>query len=491
MNEEEQLTRRIARMIESIPDVFLSVDKRWRITYANREAEKIFEKRREELLGKNMWNVFPNMMVSSFQNDYFKAIAEQRAVEFEEYLPVYDKWFEVHATPFSEGLCIYFHDITERKKTDERLLRALETNNHLAAAIANTVTGVTISDPSMSDNPLIFANKGFELLTGYTVQEVLGHNCRFLQGEETDGETLDLIRQAMRKRQPITAEVLNYRKDGSYFWNELTISPVLNEAGELLYFVGLQADVTRRKQAEQKLQAELELAKAVQQSVLSPPLYEPHIEVEAVYIPSEELAGDMYCWYKIDSHRYGILLLDVVGHGISASLIGMSVRSLLQGLITRLADPVKVIKELNRHMRNLYAKQQKMHSYYFTCIYVVVNTKEKIIEYVNAGHPPGIMCTVEGKSRRLERGSLPVGLLSDFSVEKEVLSYQTSARIVLYTDGLIEGKNQAALQVIDKLQQFFSRHHHTSTAKAKELAIQTFVTGKKKDDVCLLVITVR
>lgn len=113
---EEQLARRVALMIESIPDAFFSVDKRWRITYVNREAEKILEKRREELLEKNMWNVFPGMMVSSFQNEYFKAIAEQRAIEFEEYSPAYDKWFEIHATPFSEGLCVYFHDITERKK---------------------------------------------------------------------------------------------------------------------------------------------------------------------------------------------------------------------------------------------------------------------------------------------------------------------------------------------------------------------------------------
>jgi sigma-B regulation protein RsbU (phosphoserine phosphatase) len=334
-------------------------------------------------------------------------------------------------------------------QSDETLLHVLETNNHLAATIANTVTGVTISDPN----------------------------------------TIALIRKAMLERTPITTEVLNYRKDGSSFWNELTISPVCDESGELLYFVGLQADVTRRKEAEQVLQAELELARLVQQSVLSLPVYEPNIEITAAYIPSEQLAGDMYCWYKIDQYRYGILLLDVVGHGISASLIGMSIRSLLQGLITRLVDPVKVIKELNRHMNNLYAGQHTLQSYYFTCIYTVVDTRKRTIEYVNAGHPPGVICTAEGKCMQLNKGSLPVGILPDLHVEKGSVTYETSARIALYTDGLLENKYCAAFHTVEEVQKFFMLHHHVPTDEVKEAAIKAFVQGKKKDDVCLLVVS--
>jgi len=486
---EEQSAWQIAQMIETISDAFFAVDKQWRFIYVNREAEKILKKRRKDLLGKSLWNELPNAMALTFQNEYYKALAEQRAVEFEEYSLTYDKWFKVHAVPFAGGLCVYFHDITERKKSNEQFLHALETNNHLAAAIANTVTGVTISNPNLPDNPLIFVNKGFEVLTGYTADEVLGRNCRFLQGEETDQETIADIRRAIRERKPITSEVLNYRKDGTSFWNELTISPVFDESGDLLYFVGLQSDVTRRKQAEQVLQAELDLAKLVQESVLSRPLFEANIEIEAIYIPSEKLAGDIYCWYKIDSHRYGILLLDVVGHGISASLIGMSVRSLLQGLITRLTDPVKVVKELNRHMNNLYAEQRKISSYYFTCIYVVVDTNRKTIEYVNAGHPPGIVCTAEGKNWRLEKGSLPIGLLPHLPVEKEVITYETAARIVLYTDGLIERKENAAFHMVEEMQRFFWENRHMETATVKEAAIKAFVTEENKDDVCLLVIT--
>lgn len=487
--KEEWAGQHVALMIESIADALFAVDKQWRFTYLNQEAERILIKKREELIGKNMWNEFPIEMVSIFQSEYFKAVAEQHPVKFEGYFSTYKKWFEVRATPFAEGLCVYLHDITERKKSDERVLRALETNNHLAAAIANTVMGVTISDPKLPDNPLIFANKGFEKLTGYQIQEVLGVNCRFLQGKETDQEAIDQIKIAIQERTPITVELLNYRKDGRSFWNELTISPVFDESGDLLYFVGLQADVTRRKKAEQVLQSELELAKLVQESVLSPPLYEKRLEMEAAYIPSEQLAGDMYCWYRIDKHRYGIMLLDVVGHGISASLISMSVRSLLQGLITRLTDPIKVIKELNRHMNNLYAGHQRLQAYYFTCIYIVVDTQKRTIEYVNAGHPPAIICTAEGETARLDQGSLPVGIVPDLQVDKGRISYTTSARIVLYTDGLIESTDYAAFDIVEQLQTFFLERVHIPTADITREALTVFIKEEKRDDVCLLVLT--
>lgn len=377
----------------------------------------------------------------------------------------------------------------ERKQSDEKLLEALESNRHLVAAIANTTTGVTISDPRLPDNPVIFVNKGFEIITGYSEEEVVGCNCRLLQGAQTDRETVKKIRQAIDRGESITTEILNYRRDGGIFWNELTISPIFDEEGQLLYFVGLQMDVTRRKQAEQVLKSELELAKHVQQSVLSPPIQHEDIEVKAAYVPSEQLAGDMYCWYRIDQDRYGIILLDVVGHGISASLISMSVRSLLQGLITRLVDPVRVIQELNRHMNNLYHAGSGIQSYYFTGLYLVINTKKRTVEYVNAGHPPGLLCSVGQEPLLLTEGGLPVGLLPDLKVEKGTMSYEGPIRIFLYTDGLIEKKEESTFQNITRFSRFVQRRQDMETDQLIEETLDMFHDGQAVDDICLIVIT--
>ncbi len=103
---------------------------------------------------------------------------------------------------------------------------------------------VVISDPHRPDMPIIFVTEEFEAQTGYPPSEVLGRNCRFLQGPDTDPNTIEAIRQAIRDRRPITVDLLNYRKDGSPFWNRLRIRPLLDPRGQLLYFAGAQNPIS-------------------------------------------------------------------------------------------------------------------------------------------------------------------------------------------------------------------------------------------------------
>ena len=101
-------------------------------------------------------------------------------------------------------------------------------------------SSLVISDPALADTPIIFISDEFEQQTGYPPEEVLGHNCRFLQGPETDPKAVQAIRDAIAARTKITIDILNYRKDGSKFWNRLRIRPVFNTQGEISYFVGNQ-----------------------------------------------------------------------------------------------------------------------------------------------------------------------------------------------------------------------------------------------------------
>ncbi len=103
--------------------------------------------------------------------------------------------------------------------------------------------GVLITDSRLTDNPIIYANPGFSKLTGYAEDEILGRNCRFLQGEKSDPATVTQIRLAVAARNPFHGTILNYRKDGTAFVNQLTIGPLRTEEDDR-YFVGLQIDVT-------------------------------------------------------------------------------------------------------------------------------------------------------------------------------------------------------------------------------------------------------
>ncbi len=144
-------------------------------------------------------------------------------------------------------------------------LEARRATASMAAAIASTASGVTIVDARRTDLPIVFANPAFCEMTGYSQAEVLGRNCRFLQGFDTDQRMVEQMRAALASRQPFRSTVRNYRKDGTPFWNELTINPVFDDFGELISFVGVQVDATAQVEAlEQARRSEARLAIAQQ-----------------------------------------------------------------------------------------------------------------------------------------------------------------------------------------------------------------------------------
>jgi two-component system, cell cycle sensor histidine kinase and response regulator CckA len=149
------------------------------------------------------------------------------------------------------------------RKLEEKSLQLEEANRALQQeqaelmlrdrAIRAVSQGILITDPHVLGNPIIYVSPGFTQLTGYSAAEAIGRNCRFLQGPNTDGAAVARIRGAIDQRRDSTTELLNYKKDGTPFWNSLAISPVLDSAGKLLHFVGVQTDVTERRELEAQL----------------------------------------------------------------------------------------------------------------------------------------------------------------------------------------------------------------------------------------------
>ncbi|MGK9063859.1 PAS domain-containing protein [Stutzerimonas chloritidismutans] len=125
--------------------------------------------------------------------------------------------------------------------------------------------GIVVAEQEGEDNILIYANPAFQRLTGYQVDDILYQDCRFLQADDRNQPGLAAIREAVRNNTPCRQIIRNYRKDGSAFWNELSITPVFNEGDQLTYFIGIQKDVTPEVEARQRvreLEAEVEQLKA-------------------------------------------------------------------------------------------------------------------------------------------------------------------------------------------------------------------------------------
>ncbi|MDP8944906.1 MAG: PAS domain-containing protein [Actinomycetota bacterium] len=121
----------------------------------------------------------------------------------------------------------------------------------LDRAVTASTNSIVITDPNQPDDPLVYVNPAFERTTGYPAEEALGRNCRFLQGEDHDQPALEELRTAIHEERHCTVVLRNYRKDGTPFWNELSVYPVRDEKGHMTNFVGVQNDVTERIRAEE------------------------------------------------------------------------------------------------------------------------------------------------------------------------------------------------------------------------------------------------
>ncbi len=123
----------------------------------------------------------------------------------------------------------------------------------LTKILDSCVNGVTLADPDLEDMPLVYVNKAFETVTGYSQEETIGKNCRFLQGTDCDQEDLPRLREAIKNHQPVEVTLRNYRKNGELFYNHLALTPLFDSNGKLLYYLGVQYDITPQVRAEEEI----------------------------------------------------------------------------------------------------------------------------------------------------------------------------------------------------------------------------------------------
>lgn len=323
--------------------------------------------------------------------------------------------------------------------------------------------GITIADMRLPDEPLIYINEGFERLTGYSAKSMLGKNCRFLQGEDTDPATVQKIRDAIASGNECTVEILNHTKDGEAFWNRLSLTPVRDNSGKVTHFIGVQSDITKRKNAEealreanrqleivnQKMKSNLEAAAAIQGSLL--PDRKPrtgNVKFSWVSQPCDELAGDTFNFFPLDEKRFAVYMLDVSGHGVRASLLSFTLSHWFLRLLQGKSDaeskayaisffPVKVAEELNRQFQMDMENPQ-----FFTICYGVIDTEAKEFRFVTAGNPPIVVSRKDGTTEVLEIEGFPIGIVGNPDYSEKVIKLNPGDRVFLYTDGLIEAEDK-------------------------------------------------
>ncbi|MGR4067927.1 EAL domain-containing protein [Billgrantia sp. C5P2] len=248
--ENEQ---RYRSMFTYHPDAVFSLDLEGNFTTANAACSTVTGYPLEQLLGLHFSKLLqPNdrerieaLYLNADKGEAFRYTAtirhrEERSV----YLDVTNLPIVVNDRVI--GFYGIAKDMTERHRRETEL-------RILQRSVEASINGIVITDARQPDNPIIYVNEAFERITGYGRDEVLGHNCRFLQGSETDAEAMAQLRQAIAGQRELNVTLCNYRKDGTPFWNNLYLAPVKDDKGIATHFIGIQHDISERKSYEAKL----------------------------------------------------------------------------------------------------------------------------------------------------------------------------------------------------------------------------------------------
>ena len=350
----------------------------------------------------------------------------------------------------------------KRKKAEE----ALRINQR---AIDSSSNGIVIVDAKDTHLPVIYVNKGFEKITGYKSYDIIGKNCNILQGTDNDQPGIIEIRNAIKNNKHVTTVLRNYKKDGTLFWNELTISPIFDENKDITHFVGLQNDITERKTSQEKLEAayrtiknDFYAAAQIQRDLLPNVKYViPGLSFKWLFIPSVEVSGDIFNYFQLDENITAFYLLDVSGHGIPAAMMSVTLSRMISPYqkpesLLRILNPVtnKYIitppAEVISHLNSIYQSELDSISY-FTMIYGVIDFGKNKITFCQAGHPSPMLLTSGGEVKSVGTSGFPVGMLPDMNYENQEFDFIKGDKLFIYSDGVTECSNNQGILFSEEL----------------------------------------
>ncbi|TKJ30089.1 SpoIIE family protein phosphatase [Blastococcus sp. CCUG 61487] len=489
---------RVARVMESVKSAFFSLDRDWRFTYLNAEAERVLAASREDLLGQVVWEAFPDAAEAEFGTRYRAAVATGTEQLFEAYYPApLDAWFEVRAWPNPDGLSVSFLDITQRRRAEERASRSTARLRLVAestAAMSEGLTGdaaeevalqrvseslvpvlgdwviasLVDADGRMSDvaswhrdpeqrarvaryaalrlaalpphAPVLRALASGQLRE---VPDVLGTVGRSLP----PGEARDLLTELAPQSAvtlPLTARgrtlgALSVYRSPERARADADDVEVLRDIADR---VALALDNSRLFEQQRRL------AEGLQRSMLTEPPEPDHAEIVVRYLPAVQVAEVGGDWYDAFIQPNGATVLvigDVVGHDTAAAAAMGQLRGMLRGIGFREdAGPATILGDLDAAIEGL-----GMGTMATAAIARVEQTSEERarglsrLRWSNAGHPPPLLLHADRRIEELatERAELMLGVDPSARRTESVVTVRRGTTLLLYTDGLVEGRD--------------------------------------------------
>ncbi len=535
---EHNAASRVSRVLEAMPAGFYSLDREWRFTHVNAEAERLLGRSREELLGRVLWEEWPAAVNSVFEESYRAAVASGEPVSFDAYYPPpLDGWYELRAWPSPDGLAVYFLEVTERRRVQERAEESAQRLALLArvsAELAGTLdaavaisriprlvvpaladfciitvldadgrprdVGAWHADPAMrpvldryaelrldtapASSPLIRT-----LHTGVAVREELPPLAEMM-GRPEAGELLQLLAPRavavlpLRGRGRMLGLLTLYSRTRS-FGREDDLATAQDVADRS----GLALDNARLYRAQQQL------AEGLQRSLLTEPPEPDHAEIAVRYVPAAEAARVGGDWYDAFLQPGGATMLvigDVVGHDTAAAAAMGQLRSLLRGIATYSdAPPAEVLRGLDASMTTL-----QVHALATAAVARFEQTPDELergvtrMRWANAGHLPPLVVNPDGSVAELASwsGDLLLGVDPATQRRESVVTLDRGSTVLLYTDGLIERRDADLDLGMVRLRDTIAELADRPLQEMLDRLLERLVDGRPDDDVALVAV---
>ena len=529
---------RVGRVLEAMPAAFYSLDRSWRFTHLNAEAERLLGRTREELLGQVVWEAFPGAVNSDFELHFRAAVRSGSPVNFDAYYPApLHGWYEVRAWPSPDGLAVYFLEVTERRRAQKRAERATQRLALLAqvsAELSGTLDVRTATShlprlvvPALADfcivtlvdedgrprdvghwhddpaaRPLLARYAAVRLdsmpvtspvMRALQTSEMVKASARDVLALLPPGEARDTL--ALLDAQSAVALPLRGRgrtlglltlfyRHGSKRGHE-----DLSTAQDVADRAGLALD-NARLYGQQR-----QLAEGLQRSLLTEPPEPDHAEIAVRYLPAAEAArvgGDWYDAFLQPSGTTMVVIGDVVGHDTEAAAAMGQLRGLLRGIATYSdAGPVEVLRGLDASMSTLL-----MHTLATAAVARFEQTADERrrgvtrMRWANAGHLPPLVVNPDGSVAELASwsGDLLLGVDAGATRHESVVTLDRGATVLLYTDGLIERRDADLDAGLERLRAALVELADRPLQVLLDEVLDRLVQGRPEDDVALVAV---
>ncbi len=543
--EHRQADIRVARVLESMNAAFFALDRDWRFTYVNGEAERVLGRSRGDLLGGCVWELFPAAVGSDFEVHYRGAVATGQERVFEAYYPApLDAWYEVRAWPAPDGLSVYFLDVTERRVADERA-RAGAARLALIAEVG-AVTGEALGSGQGEVAALQrLAEAVVPVLGDWSIVSLAGEDGRVRDVGSWHRDPAPRARVAryaelrlasIRPDAPIARALVSGRtltvddvgaiigislppgEVSDVYWSlapRTAVTLPLTARGRTLGALSIYRSPERSPADEDDVAAAQEvaarvalaldnarlyeqqrrLAEGLQRSLLSAPPAPDAAEIVVRYRPAVEVAqvgGDWYDAFVQPSGTTMLVIGDVVGHDTEAAAAMGQLRGLLRGIAYRDGvGPAQVLSDLDAAVQGL-----DMRTMATAAVARVEQTPEQrdagltTLRWSNAGHPPPLVLHTDGRVEALaaERPDLMLGVDPAAPRAESALTVHRGATLLLYTDGLVEGRDLPLDEGIGRLRDALADLGDQPLERLCDALIERLRPEGLQDDIALVAI---